>query len=403
MHYRFLRAQWGEIVVVIVMLAAVFLLFTPLLTHMLWGRGFDYPLHLKYVQDFREGRGGMIPYPAFHISVLMLTNILPPKPFMQTYKEAGLIVGILVYQLTALVLYWVYIRPTFTQHKGNELTAALSAVTTLLLMLVAPVNLFSVREGHLYWGYFLSNIHMNPTFVIMKPFALLLFVYVVGAFSSKPHFKSWWAVVIAVTLTTLTTFAKPNFTICILPALALSGIYRLYRHELVNWRLLILGLVIPASLILIVQVFGFTTPMLDGGAIEFRPFMMLQQRGIHRLPFKFLFSILFPLAVYLLFTKHAVKTAELNLAWLIFGIGAFYSYGFIEANRVGDGNFMWSGQIAVAVLFAASTTFFLRQKHFNTRGFRFASLICIAVLGLHCLSGVFWYYADMVSPGFVWY
>jgi hypothetical protein len=30
-------------------------------------------------------------------------------------------------------------------------------------------------------------------------------------------------------------------------------------------------------------------------------------------------------------------------------------------------------------------------------------MVCLLALALHGVSGVFWYYADMVSPGFVWY
>jgi len=385
-----------------VVFIAVLVLFTPMLTQMLWGRGFDYPLHLEFVKAYREGNGKLLAHPLFHLSVLAVLPLLPPLPFLETYKQAGLLVGMGLYLLTALVLYAVYARPMLKSRPTYK--RALFAVTvTILLMLLAPVNIFSWREGHLYWGYFLSNIHMNPTLTALKPFALLLFVYVVGAFSTHPHFKTWLAALLAAALTVLATFAKPNYTILFAPVILLVASLRLYRKQPVNWRLIIFGLLLPAAVSILVQMFGFSRPLLNGGAILFRPFEMLTERGIQNIPLKFVMSILFPLAVYLSYWRHARRDLALNLAWLIFLLGAFVSYCFIEQNRIGDGNFVWSGQVAITVLFAASMLFFLREHHAAGGGFTRPGVICMLVLSLHGLSGVFWYYADMVSPGFVWY
>ena len=50
------------------------------------------------------------------------------------------------------------------------------------------------------------------------------------------------------------------------------------------------------------------------------------------------------------------------LAWLVFGIAAAYGYLLAEAEpNMGDGNWLWSGQVALFVLFAESVLF-LRSR-----------------------------------------
>lgn len=371
-----------------------------MLVHMLWGRGFDYPLHLEFVRDIREGTLELLPHPLFHLVVLGVVPLLPPLPFLETYKQAGLIVGVALYLLTGLVLYMAYVRPALRGGRSRH-GAALAVTVVLLLMLVAPVNIISWREGKLFWGYFLPNIHMNPTLTILKPLALLLFVYIAAVFSDESRFNSWSHVLAAAVLTVLSGLAKPNFAIAFLPALAVFAAVWFYQKKPIYWRLLLLGIVLPAGILLALQYLALSGGSASGGGIAFSPLQILNERGIDRLPLKFILSILFPLAAYSLYFPAARRDAALNLAWLIFIVGAFYAYTLIEPERMLDANFTWSGQIGVTVLFAVSLVFVIRQT--RQTGFTRRGLLLAGVLALHGLSGLFWYYADSVSPGFVWY
>lgn len=375
------------------LLLAVFILFEPMLVHMLWGRGFDYPLHLAFARDIREGQMALLPHPLFHLTVLTIVPLLPALPYLETYKQAGLIVGVGLYLLTALILYAGYIRPLLP---GKPVRAV---VVVILLLVVAPVNIISWREGHLYWGYFLPNIHFNPTLTILKPLALLLFLYMPSIFSAEQ--RGWGTVLTAAALTVLSSLAKPNFTIAFLPALALVAGWRLWRRKPVDWRLLMGGFIAPALILLAAQYFALSDPAVSGGGIAFQPLVALTERAVMNIPLKLLLSILFPLAVYGLHWREAGRDTAFNLAWIIFIIGAFYSYTLVESDRVPDNNFWWSGQIGVTVLFAATMVFWLRRAMHE--GFTRRTFVICAALALHGLGGVFWYYADSVSPGFVWY
>ena len=52
---------------------------------------------------------------------------------------------------------------------------------------------------------------------------------------------------------------------------------------------------------------------------------------------------------------------RVQLGWATVFIGAAIGYLLAESQRPGAGNFLWSGQLAVFVLFAASTVAVLRD------------------------------------------
>ncbi len=102
---------------------------------------------------------------------------------------------------------------------------------------------------------------------------------------------------------------------------------------------------------------------------------------------KFVLSILFPLCVYSLYFRKATDDTYLSLAWPIFLVGACYTYFLAEDGAARfDGNFWWSAQVALLILFVFSTAFLVRQEVRSKRFF-----ICAAVFGLHLISGIVWY------------
>ncbi len=398
---RMLTARWmRESLAVLLLLLLVYLIFAPMMRHMIWERGFDYPLHIRFAQEMRAGTREVLPHPLFHFIFIGASDILSGAD----WHDVGYGIGVALHLLIGLVLYAVYVRPVW--RGDSRLKAfALAISFTLVLMLVSAVNMLSWADQRLYWGYFLPNIYLNPTFTTLKPLALLLFVYIVGAFSDHAHFKSPLAVLIAAALAILSGMAKPNYALAFLPVMGLVAAYRFFRKQPVNWPLLIIGIMLPAAITLGIQTFALSSSSVSGGQILFRPFLMLNRRHIPDLLPKFFLSILFPLVVYALYFRQSRRDIGFNLAWLSFAFGAFYSYTLIEADRVGDGNFTWSGQITLVILFAVALVFFLHQIYTRETGFRWnrASLICAAVLTLHLIGGLFWYYADMDSPGFKWY
>ena len=132
---------------------------------------------------------------------------------------------------------------------------------------------------------------------------------------------------------------------------------------------------------------------------------------------KFLLSILFPLLVYIFYFKAAVKTLYLNLAWVVFAFGAAYMYLLAEGGeRLAHANFTWSAICALFILFIVSTTFLIQQtrwkmvlpsqtdspieaRSFNSGLLSWAKIsILVCVLGLHIISGIYWYHVHITAP-----
>jgi hypothetical protein len=173
---------------------------------------------------------------------------------------------------------------------------------------------------------------------------------------------------------------------------------------------MIWGVGVPATVLLLWQyyhryifdVFGVSM------SIIIAPLVIMSSLSAHEglstwtlLP-KFFLSILFPLAVYLGYYKNARTYTQLNLAWVLFGIGAFLSYTLAEYEQATHqfylaGDVLWCAQITLLILFVVSARFFLEQigspitpilfwQHGDWR-----LNLCRVVFALHLASGVIWF------------
>jgi hypothetical protein len=232
---------------------------------------------------------------------------------------------------------------------------------------------------------------------LLKPFALALFWCALRVFDARPlaHPGRW--LLLSVLISAASVEAKPNFTVALLPALAGMVVYRRWVGHPVHC-LLAAGLLIASGLALGLQALSYPISNLavkplavfDAWAALFNP-----QANVWLLP-KFVLSILFPLFVSLLYLGRARARIHLNFAWLCFVFGTAYSYLLVESSRVEHGNFTWSGQITLFILFVVSLVFFLQQNPWlvdqhrpRIQRRRFA--VCVLVLALHLVSGIVWY------------
>jgi hypothetical protein len=160
----------------------------------------------------------------------------------------------------------------------------------------------------------------------------------------------------------------------------------------------LLGVLVPGALVAALQAwFTLTTDRMEPTTIAFAPLQVVflyTKRHVPLVAVKLALSIVFPLAVVAAFPREAVRDAALRLAWLAFLAGAFYAYGLAETGpRMSHGNFLWSGQVAAAVLFAASARFALARFGAGAAGdgghgvnLRLAA--CAVAFALHVASGV---------------
>jgi nitrate reductase gamma subunit len=81
----------------------------------------------------------------------------------------------------------------------------------------------------------------------------------------------------------------------------------------------------------------------------------------------------------------------MRIAWAGAFVGLFISYFLAEAgDRLYDGNFLWTGQMAVFVLFVAAAAFLFNRLTKSALGAATLGrgLVTMAVLWLHVESGL---------------
>jgi hypothetical protein len=337
----------------------------------------DYRFHTGVAMSMAAGAPLAVPHPLYHALVAAgaRTGLSP--------AHAGMAVAVLAQVALALIAY-------ADLRRVDEGAAVRPALVAAALTVVAPVYALTPGSREFYFGYLFPNAVHNPTIVLLRPLALALFLAAAFLLTNADARARQRAAAAALTLAC--ALAKPSYLICLLPALAaawlLDGLPRDRR-----WTAVALGVIVPGALIVAAQAwFTLTSDRMEPTTIVLAPLkvvFMHTKRNVPLVAMKLLLSILFPLAVVAAFGREAIRDRALRLAWLAFGAGAFYAYFLAETGpRMIDGNFLWSGQAAAAVLFAASARFALARSSDPAAQGRLAA--CGAVLGLHVACGLFY-------------
>lgn len=374
------RSEWLALVLLITIIVCVFGVVVARQITV----SFDYETHIRLAEEWITTGTVDRPLPHFLTQLLIITlhTVIPGI----SWNTAGWLTSVLSYVLLGIILYALLYPPCKTLNPRSAALLASALALALMVIYALDVPTWYWLD---YWGYVQPNNYHNPTTVVLKPLALLSFMAVLKVYPPAPTPTTvrtvvWTALVIA-----LTSLAKPNFTICIVPALALFTVTRVVRRRAVRWRLLLLGIALPITIILLWQ-YGL---LAERGGIEFAPFRVMQLFTTAGWLFpKFLLSIAFPLVVYLLHFQNARRSTLLNLAWLNFAFGAFYTYFLAEGGSGWRaGNFIWSGQITSFILMVATVLFWLEQiaaaDETNPTSRRQIRL-CAIIFMLHIISGV---------------
>lgn len=397
-----------QLVSILLLITLIVLIFAPMVFHAVYERRADYPPHIFWSKILYETGSIESPHLLFAGSVILFHVLSRVE-----WASAGFMVAMVSNIALGVILYTVYFRPLFGG-KSSYKFSILAILLTLTPMTVSAVNFFTQPEMNLYFGYILPRVYHNPTITLLEPFAVIGFLFACQAFLDCSGFNTRLGIFISAVVTILSCFAKPVYVIALLPALGIITGYRILYHCGIHWRLLFYGVILPAALSLLLQI--ILLPHYDGGQFTFEPLGFFRevdrtlgnQKGfstLDSLPLTFLLSMLFPLAVYLGYFQRARRDLSLNLSWLTLFFGTLYLLFLVEGNRISDGNFGWSAQISMFILFVATTVFFVRQNYSPETGLRLNSIswICLLTLALHLIGGAIWYYRELTSPTVMWW
>ena len=198
---------------------------------------------------------------------------------------------------------------------------------------------------------------------------------------------------------------KPSYIICLLPAMGIITLIHILKKKIIDWKLLLIGIVLPSAALLIWQFIVFSGPTQESG-ILWAPFKVMlayvsqlfvskapiDVQNFYRILFliaKLLLSIVFPVIVTGVYWKEIFKDIRMQLGWIGFGLGTIYTYLLAEKVNYTAGNLTWSSEITLFLLFACCILF-LADKKLQTSN-RLSKWLIIISGSLHIIFGIIYF------------
>ncbi len=345
-----------------------------------------------------------------------LETVIPAATSRQaTWEISGVVAMVGSAMLAAEVVYFRLLA--IAGARSARWYGWTQAAASVGLMLVAPITIFTWSNHQLLGGYVTFTTFDGATTVFLKPFALLLFWFIVDRMEARSTaIRDIW---ICAALSALAWSAKPSFTICLVPALLVYVTVRALRGQTVAWRFLAAGVFLPTALVAVALTAGPARASGPDGApgSTLAPLKVvgdaLAARGQ---PLWFFAPFLaascaFPVAVAIVHRRRIASSSSVVLAWLVFGAGVGQYYLFRITRKVDFGDLIGGAQIGLFVVFVESVRFALAEElrgdaatpgGANARHRRIRRVVLSGVFALQVFCGLFLLVRDVTDPAAWW-
>ncbi len=336
-------------------------------SHILWAQGI--------VENFQAVPKESISHAAWQWGVIAIHTLVG-----HSWQFAAFVITLGSMVFTIAFLYW------WLRKKASPLLAGSCAIG---LMLVAPIFVLDPFTNLWFMvnGYIGANVYHNPTYLLLKPLALLQTYFSLKALTGEK--SNWKSYILPIVCSLLAVYTKPNFALILLPAVSLIAVIRLARKKPVDWKKLLFGIFIPTVLMLGWQ-YWITYAQGSNSGVVIDPFIVMSHYSSN-LVIKLILSLVFPLVVLAVYRKRAFGDIRIQLGWLLGLVGLVLTYFFAESGpRTFSANFLWSGEISVFILFVCSLLFLMEHK-FDGKVLLEKWLVLASGL-LHTLFGLVYYF-----------
>ena len=382
--YTLVRSSPLPRAVALVLAPVVCLLaFMPVVTRMLTVP--DFAVHIENARRLAE-TGALLPHFGYHALVILVQTLTQAD-----WPAAAGIVTLGGVAACAVVVAWG-LRVGVPGISGSALLVAGALVPAALLLVQPILPLDPTRYDAVLFGYFPPNQWHSPTTLFSKPFALLLLglgpavVWTAhGARAGRTPMLASAALVV------MSALVKPNFVMAFLPGL---GVLAVLHWRRTDWYWLGIGFAMPAIAVLAWQYAVAYVQDAREVRVILAPLHVIGHYAptdVVTLGWRLAASVLFPLAAAACFPSVRADR-RVQLGWTTFLIGAAIGYLLAEDVHAGTGNFLWSGQLAAFVLFAASAVAVLRTAANGGVGVSLSRLgrfaLCGSVFLWHVMSGI---------------
>ncbi len=354
----------------------------------------DFPQHLQLAEAVAAHPHLPAPHFLFFVTVAVLMRLLAISS-----QWAGIVVISLIHLGTVGVIAAYLRRQTRAPSVAAVSMTAMSVATvvvTIGLLMAGPILPPFVELTTNLIGYSPPNSYHNATFIVSKPFCLLLLFTTAAAFDLTP--RSGLAARLAAVVV-LSAISKPNYLSCVVPAALLYACWRWPRRKGNQLALATLA-VVATGLVLAMQ-----RAYADNDIqVVFAPFAALRFHTAIDLSLsgKVLASLAFPLTVVLLWPRVVVRRHDLMLAWLA-AVAAF-AQGFLLAEggvRMDHGNLLVAAPQAVFVLMVVSAGVLMSLPSAASAGEGARRAMAWTILGLHVIGGWRHVFVRVQPPSFL--
>ena len=306
----------------------------------------DTGLHLSYMMQYLEGKL-YIPHPLWHLGTHHLSLLLHVD-----YSVGASIFTALLVTLYAVIIY--KIAQSLDEYGDN----AKWYLVTVISLTIGPFFLVNYYS-RIYMGPGSPSIWHNVTLMAIQPFALLSVFYTIKYFSSKKLYYF----ILAIFVTIVSIFAKPNFIIVFLPSLVVYMLLKKYfeKRQLLFVLVTILLSVTALAYQFMNQYEGDSSS--TGGSVIF-DFMGVWSLYAPSVAVSILMALGLPLLI-TLFNFQSVKENEyIKFTWLLvlFSMILFSCFAE-EGKRYADGNFSWSWMISLSLIYIFTIIEYFKQYY----------------------------------------
>lgn len=231
-----------------------------------------------------------------------------------------------------------------------------------------------------YRGLLNFNVYHNPTYIMMKPFAIFsvyMFFRLFKKYADEGIKVSEWFIFAGLML--LTTLFKPNFMIGFSISMLCMMIFDFIKRRGKGFlKFVVFGTTVFPSIALMVYQ---EITLFDANSSMKIGFMTALRKMAYHPEIKLLLSLVFPIVILCFVFKDIIKDKIYAFSWLHMIINLAITVFIYETGyRANHGNFIWSSNFAIGILFIASLAKLLelaKQKRPVAFG------VSAAVLGVH--------------------
>ena len=338
--------------------------------------------HSEFAKDWLKGV--FISHPGFHI-----LTIIVAKSTGCSFINAALALHIVFTVITAFMVYkvlWINLRDKYSEN------VVLLSTAFLLLVIAIYIPGFS---WNMYLGQGNPNMVNSPTLTATKPFMLLSILFFINLLTSKTSKDILRnSCILSITLL-ISVFMKPCFAYVFIPAMAIYLLWKQTRN--IKLYIYSICIIAPAIIVIMWQAYNMLLGSGPGYSttVEINPFYVWRTVSPN-IPISILLATAFPVVVFLLRPKNAIRNTGLVISWLMVIIGILEYALLMEGEpKTFSYNWMWGYNLALLPLFIFSAIEFLTlykdpkpKRNLLKTGMVFAGVIFL----LHFASGIAYFY-----------